>query len=329
LVVAPWFVWAQRHFPGLLSRFPISADGPGLSRWRFLLLHFAWWFPAIFLVLPGLIVAPRKIFRPNDIAFADLLPLAWIAAGLVASLLPGKPQAFSSLAAAPGFALLAAVAWERTSRPLRCAGIILALIVGAGASAWICFRPASVASFLGRPDDDSIWLSLSPLAQIAVVSFLVFSVAALLILKQRGEITLVVALAAMVPVGFCLVEGRSRVAPFFSLADAADFLNPRLGREGEIVYEGSLRSGSSLSFYLEKKFFLVNQAPSFFERDPAAQNKYLDEHFLLEAWERSSPIYLVIDENRVVYWRQLIINRVHIYHQVTTCGSRVVLSNQL
>jgi 4-amino-4-deoxy-L-arabinose transferase-like glycosyltransferase len=329
LLVAPWFVWTQRHFPGFLSRFLISGDGPGLSRWRFLLLHFAWWFPAVFLVLPGLIVAPRKIFRPNDIAFADVLPLAWITAGLVASLLPGKPHAFSSLAAAPGFALFAAVAWERTSRPLRCAGIILALIVGVATSAWICFRPASIATFLESPGDDSIWLSLSPLAQIAVVSFLVFSVAALLILKQRAEIILVVALAAMVPVGFCLVEGRSRVAPFFSLASAAEFLNPRLGREGEIVYEGSLRSGSSLTFYLEKKFFLVNQAPSFFERDPAAQNKYLDEHFLLEAWERSSPIYLVIDENRVSYWRQLITNRVHIYHQVTTGGSRIVLSNQL
>jgi hypothetical protein len=174
-----------------------------------------------------------------------------------------------------------------------------------------------------------MWLSLGPLAQIALASFLVFSVAALLLLKQRGEITLVVALAAMVPVGSCLVEGRSRVAPFFSLADVAEFLNPRLGRDGEIVYEGSLRSGSSLTFYLEKKFFLVNQAPSFFERDAAAQNKYLDEHFLLEAWDRSNPIYLIIEENRVSYWRRLITNRVHIYHQVPTCGERVILSNQL
>ncbi len=327
LLVAPWFVWAQRHFPEFVSHFPIWRDEAGWSRWRFLLLHVAWWFPAVFLILPGLIVAPRKIFRPNEIAFADVLPLAWIAAGLLSTI--WAHNAFSSLVAAPGFALFAAVAWERTSRPLRFAGVILALIVGAAVGALICFRPAIVASFLERPVNDSTWLSLGPLAQIAIVSFLVFSVAALLLLKQRGEITLLVALAAMVPVGFCLVEGRSRSAPFFSLADAAEFLNPRLGRDGEIVYEGSLRSGSSLTFYLEKKFFLVNQAPSFFERDPAAQNKYLDEHFLLEAWDRSSPIYLIIEENRVSYWRQLITNRVHIYHQVTTCGSRVVLSNQL
>ena len=133
----------------------------------------------------------------------------------------------------------------------------------------------------------------------------------------------------MVPIGFCLVEGRSRLSPFYSLADAAEFLNPRLSGNGEAVYEGSLRDGSSLSFYLEKGFFLVNQAPAFFDRDAASRHKYVDEHFLLEAWDASNPIYLIIDEGRVSYWRKLITDRVHIYHQVTTCGSRVVLSNQL
>jgi hypothetical protein len=73
----------------------------------------------------------------------------------------------------------------------------------------------------------------------------------------------------------------------------------------------------------------VNQKPAFFERGAASGNKYVDEHFLLEAWGGSDPIYLIIDENRVSYWRKLITGRVHIYHQVTTCGSRVVLSNQL
>jgi hypothetical protein len=133
----------------------------------------------------------------------------------------------------------------------------------------------------------------------------------------------------MAPIGFCLAECTSRVAPFFSLADAAQFLNPRLGRTGQVLYEGPLVSGSSLSIYLEKKFFLVNQMPGLFEKDAAAQNKYLDENFVLEAWDQASPIYLIIDKGRVSHWRKLVTNRVHIYHQVTTCGSRVILSNQL
>jgi 4-amino-4-deoxy-L-arabinose transferase-like glycosyltransferase len=330
LLVAPWFVWAHQNFPGFLFRFPSWTDADaGLPRWRFLLFHFAWWFPAIFLILPGLILAPRKIIRPNEFTFADALPLVWITIGLLWPMLTGERHAFSSLAAAPGFALVAASAWERTARPLRVAGITLALVFGVAIAAAIYYQPAIAAGFLERSVNTSTWTFLAPLAQIAVGSLVAFTVGALLIVKQRGEITMVLALAAMVPVGFCLVEARSRAAPFFSLADAAQYLNPRLSRSGEVVYEGSLQSGSSLSFYLDKKFFLVNQAPVFFERDAAAQNKYLDEHFLLEAWDGSNPIYLIIDEERVSYWRKLITNRVHIYHQVTTCGSRAILSNQL
>jgi 4-amino-4-deoxy-L-arabinose transferase-like glycosyltransferase len=330
LLVAPWFVWAQQNFPGFLSHFPGRTDaGSSLPRWRFLLFHFAWWFPAIFLVLPGLILAPRKIFRPNEFAFADALPLVWMAVGLVGPTLAGERHVFLSLAAAPGFALFAASSWERLSRPLRVAGIAVALVAGVAIGTATYYRPAVASGFLEHSINTSTWIFLSPLAQIAVSSLVAFAVGALLIVKQRGEITLVVALAAMVPVGFCLVEARSQAAPFFSLADAAQYVNPRLGRNGEVVYEGSLPSGSSLSFYLDKKFFLVNQAPAFFDRDPAAQKKYLDEHFLLDAWDGSNPVYLIIDEDRVSYWRKLITTRVHIYHQVTTCGSRVILSNQL
>ena len=226
-------------------------------------------------------------------------------------------------------ALFAACAWERTARSLRLAGIILALLIGLSAGGIVYFRPTDVASFVDLSVDDGLLLSLRPLAQIVIGSLLLFGLGALFFVRQRAETVLVLALAAMVPIGFCLIESRSLAASFFSLGDAAQYLNPRLGRNGQVLYEGSLSSGNSLSFYLEKKFFLVNQLPDFFEQDTASRNKYLDENFVLEAWDRSDPIYLIIDENRVAHWRHLITNRVHIYHQVTTCGSRVILSNQL
>lgn len=330
LIVVPWFVWAERHFPGFLSRFFRSSDvAAGLARGRFLLYQLAWWFPAISLILPGLVMAPRRIFRPNEFTAADALPLAWIGIGILLPTIAGERHTFSALAALPGVALFTACAWTRISRPLRVAGIILTLLAGLAFGATAYLQPAAVAKFVERSVDDSIWTSLAPLAQIAVGSLVACAVGALLIIRQRGEISLALALAAMVPIGFCLVEARSRVAPLFSLADAAQFLNPHLSQNGEVIYEGTLLSGSSLVFYLDRKFFLVNQAPGFFERDPAAQRKYLDEHFVLEAWDGSHPIYLVVDESRVSYWRKLIVDRVHIYHQVTTCGSRVILSNQM
>jgi len=255
LVVSPWFIWMESRFPGFLFRFAMRADAaPGLPRWQVLAMHFAWWFPAIFLVLPGLIFAPRKILRPDEITFADRLPLCWLLVGLGIAIIFGDE---AQCALMPAFALFAACAWERTSRPLRVSGITLALIAGLSTAVIIYFRPA----IFGVLTDRDTALSLQPLAQIAVTSFLVFTIAAFFVVRQRGEITLVLALAAMVPAGCCLIEGRARVAPFFSLAEAAQYLNPRLGRNGEVIYEGSLRGGSSLTFYLEKKFFLVNAIP--------------------------------------------------------------------
>ena len=147
--------------------------------------------------------------------------------------------------------------------------------------------------------------------------------------RQRSEIALLLVLVSMIPIGLCLIEGVSRLSPSFSLAGAARFLNSHLGERGQVIYEGSLHNGSSLTFYLNRKFFLVNQEPDFFDRSEASRGKYLDEHFVLEAWSRSDPLYLIIHQDRVPHWQDLITARVHIYHQVTKCGRYVVVSNQL
>jgi 4-amino-4-deoxy-L-arabinose transferase-like glycosyltransferase len=329
-IVAPWFVWIQSHVPGFLAYFfSFPKDAIPQTHAAFLLSHLVWWFPAVFLVLPGFIFAPRKIFRPSEPSFADALPLCWLATVLFLELLSGERRPFSAFAAGPGFAILAACAWERMSRPLRATGVVLVLIVGVVFAASACLRPTLIGHLLNLSFDETTWSSLYPLAQIAAASLCLFSIIALFLVKQRGEVILVVALAGMVPAGFCLVESGSRADSFLSLSHAVQYLNPRLGGISAVLYEGSLRSGSSLTFYLERRFFLVNQSPTPFERDPASQDKYLDEHLVLEAWDRSDPIYLIIDETRVSHWRELITQRVHIYHQVTTCGSRVVLSNQL
>jgi hypothetical protein len=234
------------------------------------------------------------------------------------------------MSAGPALALFAAGAWERTSRRFRIAGIALALLAGAATAAIACFTPAVLNSMISSSVPDAAWPSFQSMAQMAIFALLIFSMPALFfVIKQREEIALFLVLGSMIPIGFCLAESASRAAPLFSLADAARFLNPRLGQSGEVLYEGPLRSANSLSFYLNKKFFLVSQTPGSFEQDAASQHKYLDEHFVLEAWEGANPIYLIIEQDRVAHWRRLIVNRVHIYRQVTACGTRVVLSNEL
>src|SRR2546421_9213175 len=55
LLVAPWFVWTENHYPGFfLHLFPGSSEGR-LSPWQFAPPHPACWFPAWILAFPPLL----------------------------------------------------------------------------------------------------------------------------------------------------------------------------------------------------------------------------------------------------------------------------------
>lgn len=330
VIVAPWFVWAELHFPGLLVRSLGWPKEDGLPRGQFLILQVAWLFPAAVVILPGLLFATRRIIRPHEIGFAEALPLCWMAVGFLPPVLIGNAPAYASMIMWGAFALWAALAWERMPRELRAAGVGLLLLAGFAIAGVAVFSPETLGgiTFLGIPA--ASWVALHPVFQIAGVALTAFALGAIYFaLKERSEIALVLVVGSMIPFGLCLAEGASRLSPFFSLATAAEFLNPRLGQNGQVLYEGSLQSGSSLTFYLNKKFFLVGQPPDFFEQSEGARQKYLDEHFVLEAWTRADPIYFIIEQDRVIHWKKLVTARVHIYHQVTTSGRYIVLSNQL
>ena len=272
-------------------------------------------------MLPGLLFAPRKIIRPHEITFAEALPLCWMTVGFLPLLLSGHQSAYTSMSMWSAFALWAALVWERTPRALRTAGLAFLVVAGGTTGVIALFSPGTFG--------DGV-LPAVHLIKIASVALAVFALAGIYFAAtRRSEIALFLVLVSMIPVGLCLIESASRMASSFSLAGAARFLNSHLGEHGQVLYEGSLHDGSSLTFYLNRKFFLVNQEPDFFDRSEAARGKYLDEHFVLEAWTRSDPLYLIIRKDRVPHWQDLITGRVHIYHQVTTCGPYVVVSNQL
>lgn len=328
LLVAPWFVWTENHFPGFFLHSLGGSIGNGLPVWQFLLLHLAWWFPASILALPGLLFATRKIIRPHEITFADALPLCWMAVGFLPVLLIGDRSASASMSMWSAFALWVAAAWDRTPRSLRASAIGVLIFAGAAITA-IAFFAAELIGKIGFQNAPN-WIALRPLLQLAGPALLITSLVAIYFsAKDRPEIALFIVLGSMVPIGLCLAEGASRLAPLFSLADAADFLNPRLGENGHVLYEGPPQRASSLTFYLNRKFFLVNQPPDFFDRTDDAREKYLDENFVLTEWDRAAPLFLIVEQSRLPHWQKLVTARVHIYHQVTTCGPYAVLSNQL
>jgi hypothetical protein len=307
-------------------------------------LHLAWWFPVSLAILPGAILGWRKVVRPREIEFADILPLCWMGIGFLPLLFLGERQDYYSFSMWTGFALFAASAWDRLSRQHRLCGIGLVAVASAIALVLAVFLPRIVNSasdwkelseratawqtFTNIPGET--WLGFRLMLALAAGALLVGAIAAFcLAVKERGRAALIILLAAMIPLGLGSIDGVAQVAPFFSLAKAATYLNDRVGETGGVYYEGPLHAGSSLVFYLNRRFYLVNQRTDPFTENLGAGGLYVTEDSVLDRWRGSEPVFLIIEQDRVPHWQQLITDRVHIYHQVTTCGTYVVLSNQL
>ena len=96
------------------------------------------------------------------------------------------------------------------------------------------------------------------------------------------------------------------------------------------MFEGPLDDSSSLIFYLNRKFFFVNQNPQ--KEAPMGApgaDIFLSEQAVLDKWGEHDAVYLIVEQSRADSWKERVISRFHAYHQVTSSGTYVVLSNQL
>ena len=359
LIVAPWHIWAERHFSGYFHYLLSSEwlghlrgisdeihDYKGMPAYQFLVMHLAWWFPWSIALLAGVIFAWRRVVRPHEITFADALPVCWMAVVFVPLLFLGQRQDYYSMSMWSALALWAAVVWDRMPQKLRAAGAIavgLTGVISVTAAFFLVGAAHALDGDWGTMDARwtawralhempmSAWLVIRPVLATTGVSLVLLSLVALyLVFKERERLAAVALAAAMVPGGLSMIEGVARTAPYFSLANVARYVNPRLDSGGDAIFEGPFDDSSSLVFYLNRKFLLVNQNRQ--KTAPIGKPSvdiFVNEEAVLEKWARPDAVYLIVELSRADYWKQLLTSRFHVYHQVTTSGTYVVLSNQL
>ena len=157
------------------------------------------------------------------------------------------------------------------------------------------------------------WLDVRWVVLLAGFALILFALAAAhFSWRDRETLAIALLLLGMMPLGLSIAEGQGRFGNYLSLANAAAFLEPRLGEKGEVIFEGPARAGSSLPFYLARPPLFVETAT--------------DRDLILDRLASPHPVFLIIHKDRAPYWQEQLTERFHIYHQAATCGPYVVIT---
>jgi len=346
----PWYLFIEHRFPGwtanlfftehlghLTGSAAPATDYSIVPRWQFLLLHGAWFFPwsLVALVALGMTWKQIQVRRLIPSTFPAALVTSWAAIILASVLLAGQRQDYYAMAMWPAMALgVAALIENRSLRPamLTLTSLLALGFFAALAMPLLTTTPTETASLAARATawttltnfDRSVWQSLR-LTALWALGVSTLGAAAASILAGRKQVLALLAAAAALALG--AISGFSVVSPYFSLAQVAPFLHTNATPNTLLVYDGGLDSGSSLLFYTDLPVTWLDQNPEedFITRKfGIGKNLFLTTPQLMEIWNSPTPVLLVTEKSKLVYWELL--TGSHLF-PAAQCGTQIILKN--
>jgi 4-amino-4-deoxy-L-arabinose transferase-like glycosyltransferase len=348
----------QAHFineqlgASLNTRFP--PDAKQLPVWQFYGQHLIFWLPWT-LFLPAAIVAEARRWRsPARIGDTASLLVCWVALVMVSVAFSTRQDYYSMTCWGAVAAFLALPwlgdGWENFPRVSRWLLVVPSLMIAAagvfslGLVAWShvhlgVMGDATAVPIKGRDTFMDAITGISPALWCQMLVLLeIFGVAALLaggmaaLLAWRGRVfpaLLVLGCSSAVPV-ILAAAGFTAMSPYFSLAENARAIGREIAAEPDalVACEAAPNTASSLLYYLPRRVHWVN-AP--FDNQYAQQvlgqgrDFYWNDATLAGAWSSTTPIYLVIEDDRLAHWQGELSPAPRI---VNRSGTRLVLANR-
>jgi hypothetical protein len=343
----------------LNTRYP--ADARQLPLWQFYAQHLLFWMPWT-LLLPGAVYAAVKagqaarrhphFFFPPTLDIIKLLG-CWFVLTLV-SVAFSTRQDYYSMSCWSVAAAFLALPWMieelsllRLPRSYLAAPCSLVAIGGSlelGFAAWITPRLGALGEITAAPIRDrdtfmdaiagispALWGQFVTLLGIFGAAMLIAGAVATALTWRRRPFPALLVLSGAMAVSICLATaGFTLMSPYFSLAEQARAINREMAAEPDalVACEAPPHTASSLFYYLNARVHWVN-AP--FDQQYAQRvlglghDYYWDDAGLERAWRSPHPVYLILEESRLAYWRGLLPPGARV---VNKSGTRLVLCNR-
>jgi 4-amino-4-deoxy-L-arabinose transferase-like glycosyltransferase len=343
----------------LNTRYP--ADAKQLPLVQFYAQHLLFWMPWTLLLPASIYVAVnarhatkgRPDFIPTASADGIKLLACWVVLTLV-SVAFSTRQDYYSMSCWGVVAAVLALPWvvqknsdwrmPRAYLVVPCLLVTLAGVAALGLVAWVEPRLGSLGATTAAPIQErdtfmdaiagispGLWGKFIVLLGIFGAAMLIAGAVASALSWKRRPFPALLVLSGAMGVPLCLAAvGFTMMSPYFSLAEGARAINREIASEPDAIVacEALPHTASSLLYYLNARVHWVN-AP--FDQDYAqtvlgmGRDYYWDEAELQKMWSSSHPVYLVIDETRLPYWRAELGPGARI---VNASGTRDVLCNR-